>query len=375
MKVLLLTTHLNVGGIPRYVISLARHLSLLGHEVFVGSNGGEWEEELEKLSNVRAVKLPINTKSIVSPKIIKSFYILSCFLKEEKIDIVHSHTRVAQFLSYLLFKFKGIPYVTTYHRDYKAHLFRRLFKFQGVKAIAISKFIYNYMADELKIKKNMIEVIYNGIDVSEYEFKFKQDYGNVQSWKEQICHSVGEEDKSVFLGVVSRFVKEKNISSVIKTVPFILKKYPQARLAILGQGRLEFELRRLVEKMGLGDKVFFLKGIRVDSFLKGIDIFVSFSMNEPFGFSVLEAQLAGVPVVVSYSGAFKEIIEDKKTGIFVDYKNPDSVVEAFKMILQDKKLRKIMVENGERKVRNYFNAERMAKEISGLYKRVGDEKK
>ena len=97
MNILIITTHLNIGGISRYVINLAKGLARGSDTVFVASSGGQWQKELS-IDNITHLKIPINTKSILSFKVLKSFFILSEFLKEQKIDIIHANTRVTQSL-------------------------------------------------------------------------------------------------------------------------------------------------------------------------------------------------------------------------------------------------------------------------------------
>ncbi|UCG35365.1 MAG: glycosyltransferase [Candidatus Omnitrophota bacterium] len=84
MKILLLTTHLNPGGIPRYVLNLAKGLKARGHEVWVASNGGNWCNQLQELGIVHK-RIPIRTKSFLSPKVFFSLFTLLGFINMEKI--------------------------------------------------------------------------------------------------------------------------------------------------------------------------------------------------------------------------------------------------------------------------------------------------
>ena len=68
MNVLHLTTHLNTGGITVYILRLVKPLQKLGFESFIVSSGGEWEKQFQT-SGAQIFKLPIRTKSELSPKL------------------------------------------------------------------------------------------------------------------------------------------------------------------------------------------------------------------------------------------------------------------------------------------------------------------
>ena len=125
MKILLVTTHLEIGGIARYVTNLAKILKRRGHTVFVASSGGRLEEILTE-ERIKHIHLDIRTKSELSPKIMRSFSRLKPFLKNEEVDLVHAHTRVTQVLSELISRRCKIPYVTTCHGFFKRRIGRRI---------------------------------------------------------------------------------------------------------------------------------------------------------------------------------------------------------------------------------------------------------
>ncbi len=360
MNILILTSHLNIGGIPRYVINLAKFLKRKGDNVYVGSRGGFWEEVLLK-EGLELLRLPLNTKSILSPKIIRAFSLIGEFLRTHKIDIIHANTRVTQFLAYLVYKKKKIPYISTFHGCYRPHIFRRLFKFEGLKAIAISNYVGRHLVEKLKIDKGKIRLIYNGIDIKDYQDK------DVECWVNKLKEKI---KGYPLLGVVSRLTPEKNIASLIRMMPLLLEEFPQAKLVILGEGRQELYLRKLVKELNLDKRVFFLKKIPSLAVFRILDIFVSLSRGEPFGLSVIEAQLAGLVSIVCNSGAFPEIVEDKFNGIILEKESPQALIEAINLVLKNPKFREELIRNAQRKIIELFSIEIMGKNTYNLYKEV-----
>ena len=143
MNVLLLCTHLNPGGLSRYIVNLSSGLKKEGCNVFVANSGGSWQEKLEK-SNVSFVRIPINTKFILSLKVFRSFFKLIPVVKSQKIDILHANTRVTQVLAFFLSALCRIPYISTFHGFYRVHLVRKLFKFEGRQTISVSNAVKNH---------------------------------------------------------------------------------------------------------------------------------------------------------------------------------------------------------------------------------------
>jgi glycosyltransferase involved in cell wall biosynthesis len=357
MNVLLLTTHLDLGGIPRYVINLSKGLKGLGDKVWVASSGGAWQAELGSKA-IEHLTIPIKTKSIASPKILDSFLSLSGFLEGQSIDIIHANTRVTQALGCLLHKRKNIPYVSTFHGCYRPHILRRLLKFQGVRSIAVSNFVKSHTAEKLKVDQDKIRVVYNGMDIASCLDKAR--LSEFESIKQKL-------KASPLIGTVSRLSPEKNIGLLIEAMPRLIERFPDIRLVILGQGRSEAELKARAKTLSLKERVIFLKGLHPCSVLKDLDVFISLSKGEPFGFSIIEAQVLGVPVIALASGAFKETIQDKHTGLLVESTSPEVLTEALSRVFDNKQLRDNMTASAQKRVEQRFSDSKMAEDTRFVY--------
>ena len=138
MKVLLITTHLNIGGISVYTINLARHLKKQGIDVTVLSGGGTMEYKLDR-ENIPHITLDIKTKAEFGIKMWKALPVVAKLVRNAKFDLIHAQTRVAHVLGRLTELKTGVPLVTTCHGFYQyRRLGRRLFPCWGRKVIAIS---------------------------------------------------------------------------------------------------------------------------------------------------------------------------------------------------------------------------------------------
>ncbi|HNV87013.1 MAG TPA: glycosyltransferase family 4 protein [Candidatus Omnitrophota bacterium] len=359
MNILIVTTHLRTGGITRYVYNLAKGLKQSGHDVWVASSGGLWEESLKE-AGVQCLEIPLNTKSIVSPRVFRSFLTLRRFLKTQPMDLIHCNTRVSQFLGFLLWKFTKTPYVCTFHGYYKPRWSRRILKCGGNRTVAISRSVAEHLSGDLGIDSRGIRVVYNGVDLKGYNVKLPRD--EIRR-KYQISGSP-------VIGIVARLSAEKNHAILIRAFQRLLRDYPDAVLLIAGAGRLERELKRFVERLGLAERVIFLRDVAIPNVFAVLDVFVLASIKEGFGFAVVEAQLVGIPVIVSSAGGIKELVQDKVTGLVLrDNKNADELCDGIKLLLKDVRLRTEMVSRAREYAREMFSLEKM---IEGMLRVYGE---
>ncbi|MBU1125063.1 MAG: glycosyltransferase, partial [Candidatus Omnitrophica bacterium] len=104
MNILLITNHLNVGGITSYCLTLAGGLKKMGHQVFIASSGGD-KVEAFKQGNIRFIPVPLRTKQEIHPKLLVSALRLASLIKKEKIEVVHTHSRTTQVVGCLLARY------------------------------------------------------------------------------------------------------------------------------------------------------------------------------------------------------------------------------------------------------------------------------
>jgi glycosyltransferase involved in cell wall biosynthesis len=102
------------------------------------------------------------------------------------------------------------------------------------------------------------------------------------------------------IGNVGRLCAQKNQPRLVNIFCAVLRKRPDARLLLVGEGELHGQILALVEQYGLGDRVL-LTGVRPDvgALLCAMDVFVLPSTHEGLPFSLLEAQCSGLPAIVS----------------------------------------------------------------------------
>lgn len=355
MNILILTTHLNPGGISRYVITLAKNLVKLNHQVWVACEKGQWEDKL-KNSGVQYKYIPIKTKSIGSLKILVSFFYLLRFIRQNKIDLIHANTRVTQFLSFLVYKFSRIPYISTFHGFYSSNLSRKLFKFSGLLTIAVSEAVKEYLIRNFRFDGKKIIVVHNGLDAEE----FSKSKAKREDW--------GFTPADYLVGILGRISEEKGHLLAIETMERLMPKYQNIYFLISGEGRLKKELKRAINISKIKERVKFLT-LEANQFLDIIDLLLVPSKKEGFGYSIIEAFAKGVPVVGYNIGGISEIIKNRQNGILFYNYDSISLASAIEEIFLEKSLREKITAQANKDVL-YFSGGLMAKNTEKVYKSV-----
>ncbi len=353
MKILLVTTHMNFGGISSYTFSLAKILVEMGHDVYCASSPGDMSSQLEK-NGIHYLSIPINTKSELNPKVFISMIKLLLYNKKEKFDIVHAQTRVTQVLCWYFSKITKIPFVTTCHGFFRNHLGRQLFPCWGNKVFAISDAVKKHLMIDFYVPSKQIALVPNGIAVEKFavaEKRFDPKY----------------KDRTV--GIIARLSSVKGHIYLIKAMAEVVKEFPDARLFIFGQGKIKYELVHLVEKLKINEKVFFLPAVsNTSEVLREIDIFVMPSIQEGLGLSILEAQASGLPVVASDVGGIPTIVKHDVSGLLFKSRDVESLSGAILRLMEDRQLAMRLGQKGRRDVERLFNLQIMTSKVEQVYK-------
>ncbi len=359
MKVLLLTSHLEPGGISRYVINCAEGALQHGVSVLVGSRGGRWEEKLSQ-KGISHFRFSLHTKSICSPQIFFALQSLRKIYSTAQFDLIHANTRITQFLAYLFQKYEKVPYVSTFHGFYRPRFFRRLFPCFGTQTIAVSNEVKKHLVNDFRCESQNISVIYNGIDPLQYR--------PVRSKNE--AQKFFQISGYPMIGMAARFSQEKNHRLIVDALQKLSERYPNIHCVFLGTGRLKKNLRQYAEKNKIIHRISFLEHIEINEFLDLLDVFLLPSLYEGFGFSIIEAQARNIPVIGSAVGGITEIIENEISGILLKDFLPETLAHAVTRCLDDDMFRKNLVQNASLKVTKRFSQEIMIAQTIELYNKI-----
>ena len=310
-KILYVITKSNWGGAQRYVYDLATALPKDQFEISVAF--GQEGLLAKKLREARIALFPIKAlqRDISIANDVKSFSELLRLFRTEKPDIVHLNSSKAAGVGALAARLASVPRIifTVHGWPFieKRNIFWRLFALLGSWITALLSHKIIVVSDyDLKVAQKMLGIayktvrIYNGID-----FHFPLGSGDV------VRHSF---PKGVRItGTVGELTKNKNQIALIEQA----KNDPTMYVAIVGDGEDRLYLKKKIEEYGLTARVKLFGFMPASEVLRGFDVFVLPSIKEGLPYVLLEAKMAGLPVVASRVGGVGEILDAKDMSEFL----------------------------------------------------------
>jgi glycosyltransferase involved in cell wall biosynthesis len=210
-------------------------------------------------------------------------------------------------------------------------------------------------------RRSLVEVVPNGLAVEPFPVS-----------RQELRQRLGL-PSGPLVGVFSRLARWKGQHVLIEA----LAKLPGVDGIVVGDalfGEQDYaaELKRLVAELGLGDRVHFL-GHRSDVplLMQAVDAMVHPSIDpEPFGRTLVEAMLAGVPVIATDAGAAPDILEHGRAGMLVPPGDAGALAEALDAVLVEPEILKPQLDYASRRARTHYSLTRMLDAIGLLIRNV-----
>lgn len=358
-----------LGGGQINLLSLVKNLDREKFEVFVCSQGGgPLVDEVEK-NDIQHFPVPFS-KRIGR----KTGHKIRIILKDNKIDILHTHGGIAGFYGrwaawkcrtpVIVHTLHGIHYLH-YRNFLLKHFFILLERYYSRMSDAV---VFVSEADKEKGRKFNLApegktyTIKNGIDLS----AFKEDY-TVNS-KTDKKKEVKLESFQPLVGTVARLHRQKGILYLLRAAKQISQVFPRIKILIIGGGPLRQKLERMARRLGIEECVWFM-GERKDAqeLTSLFDVFVLPSLWEGLPYVLMEASILGKPIVATDVDGNREIIEDGKTGILIPARDPEKMAEAVIRLLRDKDFASQLGESAKEIIPPKFTLSRMVEEMQSLY--------
>jgi len=140
---------------------------------------------------------------------------------------------------------------------------------------------------------------------------------------------------------------------------------------LVGAGRFEKELRKMVERLGLVSSVHFFDLIaQAGKVFPAFDCYLMPSLQEGLGLALMEAQACGLPVVASRLGGIMSLIDDGRTGLFVEPNDPKQLAEAVIRILTDPEFARALGIQAREFIEREGSADEMTQKIFDVYQHL-----
>jgi len=360
VKVLHLHKLTNVSGSEGHLLALLPALRgrdvdahFLGLDV-PGSDANRFYEALDRLGVPhRSVRCGLDVSPRLARDVVRA-------VRAEQPDLVHTHLVHADVYGGSAARLLGIPSISTRHNDdrYLLGPFRyvdRAFARPAKRLIAISDAVRRFLERAGHDPSKLLTIRY-GLD----ELPAAR--------SEPTPAEAGIPADAPLALAVGRLIEQKDHATLLRAFARVLPTVPDARLAILGGGPLEAETRRLVAELGLEDAVTLPGRTDIRDWLERADVFVHTSRWEGFGIVLLEAMLAGLPVVATRVSAVPEVVAEGETGLLVEPGDDAGVAEALGALLADRARAAALGGAGLERARNEFSVARMTERTLAVYR-------
>lgn len=297
-RCLQITASLRIGGAEKVARDIGINARQLGFEVDYLIFGDEicgYEKELEnggcRMIHIRA---PAESYS-------QYMKTLKRLMMENRYSVVHAHTMFNIGWAMLAARHCGVPIriahahsALTNGTDIKKsiyeHIMRRLILHDATDLVACGDDAGIRLFGKTAYEKRG-KCILNGIEVDRFAFS--------QEARERIRNELRIQDTFV-IGHVGHLAAVKNQAFLIRLMPQILEKKPNAKLLMLGEGEDREKLEKLICDMKLEDRVILTGNVRnVSDYLSAMDVFAFPSLFEGMPLSIVEVQANGLPCVLS----------------------------------------------------------------------------
>ncbi|WP_025162163.1 glycosyltransferase family 4 protein [Paraclostridium bifermentans] len=357
MNILYFTRNMGIGGTEKVILQLCKSLNSEFNKIIVCSSGGENVEELSKLGIKHYTIEDIENKNPF--RIILNVVKLRNIINKEKIDVVHTHHRMAALYIRILKKYNDFKFIHTAHNTFYNK--RKLTKFALDKSniIAVGKNVKLNLIEEFNIDDSKINVIYNSIEPEDKNIKMVEE---IYKAKESGYFTVGN---------IGRICEQKGMEYYIEAIKEIIKTNNSIKFFIVGDGEDRLKIESLINQYGL-EKYIILLGYRNDvlNIMKQLDLIVLSSLWEGLPLTPIEAFSVGKTVVGTNVDGTPEIIKDGINGMLIEPRDYQNLARKILEIFNNKDLLNKLELNSKKTYDDNFSYDAFRKNYINYYKNI-----
>jgi glycosyltransferase involved in cell wall biosynthesis len=373
-KVLVCITLPDLGGAQRVVYDTISSLDQFKFNICLATSAEgiltKWVKILNerRVNRINIVIIPDIKREISPIHDIKALYCLYKLIKKNNFDIVHLHSSKAGILGRCAAWLAGVPMILfTVHgwgiNEYQGKIKQKILGLSEriasrlcTRVICVSNYDFEKGIAKKWVKKEKACVIYNGVEyfVSEDLKYMRQDT---------------VKDKKYIIGTIMRLQEPKDPIFTIKVFHEIrLRLGNCVKLVIAGNGKLKPECVKLVCKLGLEEDIDILGECEdARERLCDFDVFTLFSRSEGLPISIIEAMIAGKPIVASKVGGIPELVKDNDNGMLVKERNVLEAAQHIETLLKNPYLRERMGLRSKEIAELNFSKEQMTTAYENIY--------
>ncbi len=316
------------GGAETVVLQLSEELRRRGHVVrpIVLEGGEGWLSGRLKACGFEVATMPFNHSLPIDPRFVLQ---LSSWIRENRIDVIHSHEFTMSVYAGIARRLTGVRHVLTLHGStyFASAVHRRLAMRAVVRhataTVGVSGSTCEAIREPLRLTSDEVTQIPNGI-------KF------LVGDRAKARRAMGAEDSERIIVAVGNLYPVKGHDVLVRAAAHLaqMNTLPEWRVVIAGRGDQAAKLQEMIEGAGLSNRVTLL-GLRSDipDLLAAADCWVMPSRSEGLPMALLEAMHSSLPIVCSAVGGIPSVLEPAEAGLLVAPDDPMQLASAIARLL------------------------------------------
>ncbi|WP_245756119.1 glycosyltransferase [Pontibacter chinhatensis] len=310
---------------------------------------------------------------------------ISRYVKENKIDVIHSHLPWAGVIARVVGKITGVPIVYTEHNKWERYnkitywINKITFSWQDA-AVAVSDDVQQSIRKNASTTFCSLDLnnvsrqgtidrssnhpyllnILNGVNTSHF---LRDEQAGLR-----IKHELGIPASAPVIGTVSVFRFQKRLDLWMEIAAEILKMTPEAHFIIVGDGPLKKELMEKRKSLGLEERLH-MTGLKTDvkPYFSAMDIYMMSSVFEGLPIALLEAMSCSCAIISTKAGGVGEVVVNGSSGLICEVDNYDKLVEFGVQLLNNSDQCSALALGARAKVQADFSINKMAECLEKLY--------
>lgn len=277
-------------------------------------------EEIESMGG-RIILVPPYQKITSYVKVLKDLF------KEQEYRIVHSHLNALSIFPLYAAQKSNVPiriahsHSTSNKKEWKKNVLKNILKpFAKINAthyFCCSELAGRWLFGSNTYNKGEVTLINNAIDTKSFIYD--------ENIRKKIRNELKINDNNLVIGHIGRFVEQKNHDFLVDIFNEIHKYNNDSVLILVGEGPLQEKIKEKVNHLNLKESVKFL-GVRndVNELYQAMDLFIFPSLYEGLGMVLIEAQISGLPCLVS-----SEVPKDAKITNVLEFLNLNDNIDTW----------------------------------------------
>jgi len=358
MNILYISPNFNYScGVSYHVFQILRYYETeTNYNIHFITNGGNALDRLKQLKKVKVEYYKFTTGIL---NLFYSFFFLKRlreYCKKHSIQIIHTHHRYPELMSYLIARKLKTKTITTVHSFVKGFAF---FSFKSDKIIAVSDAVKKFVIHNYPIPQNKVRVLYNCVS---HDVRYDREKLEMLRMKLNIKNT---EYVIIYLG---RLNKIKGIDLLIKAFRKIKLKYSNVKLIFVGT-ILDDTYRKM--NVRPDEDILHLEArTDVTLFFQLCDTVILPSRKDPFPYVMLEAGVFKKTFIGSRTGGIAEFIEDGVEGFLFDPGDENDLADKITFVINNPGKAESAAKKLEDKVIKKCNCEEYYEKLTNSYKEL-----